>query len=124
MCSLNIVFFLKNLNFLNSGRATAALVFYLPGACTHTDTEGKPRKARVRNIFEKSEKNTILNEHSEGYNLIIFMRRSGLSIDNLSVRSDGNFRNRRTDIRTGRKDMGLRKNSVNVQEKVLFLLLP
>ena len=40
--------------------SAAALVFYLPGACTHTDTERKHRKARVRNIFEK---NTIFNEH-------------------------------------------------------------
>ena len=36
--------------FLNSASSTAALVFGLP-LCTHTDTEGKPREARVRNIF-------------------------------------------------------------------------
>ena len=36
--------------FLNSASSAAALVFYLP-LCTHTDTEGKPREARVRNIF-------------------------------------------------------------------------
>ena len=31
---------------------------------THTDTEGKPRKARVRNILKSSKKpNTIFNEH-------------------------------------------------------------
>jgi len=36
---------------------------YLLGVCTHTDTEGKQRKARVRNISKSSEKNTILNEH-------------------------------------------------------------
>ena len=36
--------------FLNSASSAAALVFYLPGVCTHTDTEGKQRKARVRNI--------------------------------------------------------------------------
>ena len=47
--------------FLNSGRA--ALVFYLPGVCTHTDPEGKQRKARVRNIFKIFGKNTIFNEH-------------------------------------------------------------
>ena len=35
---------------------------YLPGVCTHTDTEGKQRKARVRNILKSSEKNTIFNE--------------------------------------------------------------
>ena len=27
--------------FLNSASSVAALVFYLPGVCTHTDTEGK-----------------------------------------------------------------------------------
>ena len=59
-CSLNIVFF-----FLNSASSAAALVFYLPGicVCTHTDTEGKQRKARVGNISKSSEKNTIFNEH-------------------------------------------------------------
>ena len=49
--------------FLNSASSAAALVFYLPGVCTHNDTDGKQRKARVRNIFKNSEKNTILNEH-------------------------------------------------------------
>ena len=42
--------------FLNSASSAAALVFYLPGMCTHTDTEGKQRKPRVRNILKKSEK--------------------------------------------------------------------
>ena len=27
--------------FLNSAGSAAAQVFYLPGVCTHTDTEGK-----------------------------------------------------------------------------------
>ena len=50
-CSLNIVFFPLNVViFLNSASSAAALVFYL-SLCTHTDTEGKPREARVRNIF-------------------------------------------------------------------------
>ena len=49
--------------FLNSASSAAALVFYLPGVCTHADTEGKQRKARVRNILKSSEKNTIFNEH-------------------------------------------------------------
>ena len=40
--------------FLNSASSAAALVFYLPGVCTHTDTEGKQRKARVRDIFKNS----------------------------------------------------------------------
>ena len=49
--------------FLNSASSAAALVFYLPGVCTHIDTEGKQRKVRVRNILKSSEKNTIFNEH-------------------------------------------------------------
>ena len=61
-CSINIVFFPQNfVIYLNSASSAAALVFYLPG--THTDTEGKQRKARVRNISKSSEKNTIFNEH-------------------------------------------------------------
>ena len=31
--------------------------------CTHSDTEEKPRKARVRNIFWNFRRNTIFNEH-------------------------------------------------------------
>ena len=50
--------------FLNSASSAAALVFYLPVACTHTDTEGKQRKARVRNILKSLDKNTIIKEHS------------------------------------------------------------
>ena len=46
--------------FLNSASSGAALVFYLPGMCTHTDTEGKQRKARVRNILKSSEKTQYL----------------------------------------------------------------
>ena len=42
--------------FLNSASSAAALMFYLPGVCTHTDTEGKQRRARVLNIFKSSEK--------------------------------------------------------------------
>ena len=38
------------------------LRFDLP-LCTHTDTEGKPRDARVRNIIQILRKNTIFNEH-------------------------------------------------------------
>ena len=49
--------------FLNSASSAAALVFYLPGGCTHTDTEGKRRKTGVRNIRKSLEKNTIFNEH-------------------------------------------------------------
>ena len=38
-------------------------MFYLPGACTHTDTERKHRKAGVRNILKSSEKTQYLMEH-------------------------------------------------------------
>ena len=48
--SINIVFFLK------------LLWFFWTGVCTHTDTEGKQRKARVRNNL-KSSKNTIFSEN-------------------------------------------------------------
>ena len=56
--------------FLNSASSAAALVFYLPGVCSHTDTEGKQRNARVRNILKSSEKNTIFNEHPVSNNYI------------------------------------------------------
>ena len=49
--------------FLNSASSAAALVFYLPVVCTHTNTVGKQRKASVRNILKSSGKNTIFNEH-------------------------------------------------------------
>ena len=49
--------------FLNSVSSVAELVFYLPGVCTQTDTEGKQRQTRVRNILKSLEKNTIFNEH-------------------------------------------------------------
>ena len=59
--TLNIVFFTSNVViFLNSASSAAALVFYLPGVCTHTVTKGKQRKTRDRHIFEK---NTIFNKH-------------------------------------------------------------
>ena len=49
--------------FLNSASSAAVLVFYLPGIVTHTDIEGRQRKARVGNILKSLEKNTIFNEH-------------------------------------------------------------
>ena len=49
--------------FLNFASSAAALVFHLPGVCTHTDTEGKQRKARVSEYFKIFGKNTIFNEH-------------------------------------------------------------
>ena len=54
------VFSLKFCDFPNSGSSAAALVFYLPGVCTHTDTEGKQRKTRVRNILKSLEKTQYL----------------------------------------------------------------
>ena len=45
--------------FLNSVSSAAALVFYLPGVCTHTDTEGK----QSQEYFKIFGKNTIFNEH-------------------------------------------------------------
>ena len=45
--------------FLNSASSAVALVFYLPGVCTHTYTEGKQRKARVRNIIKSAKKHNI-----------------------------------------------------------------
>ena len=62
-CSVNIVFFPQNIViFLNSASSSAAeLVFYLPGVFTHT--EGKQRKARVRNNLKSLKKNTIFIEH-------------------------------------------------------------
>ena len=49
-------FSFKFVIFLNSASSAAALVFYLPVVCTHTNTEGKQRKARVWNILKSSEK--------------------------------------------------------------------
>ena len=53
------VFSLKCCDFLNSASSAAALVFYLPGMCTHTDTEGK----QSQEYFKIFGKNTIFNEH-------------------------------------------------------------
>ena len=46
------VYSLKLCDFLNSASSAAALVFYLPCVCTHSDTERKQRKTRVRNILK------------------------------------------------------------------------
>ena len=63
-CSLNIVFFPSNVViFLNSACSAAALVFYLPVVCTHTETK---RKTEVDQSPEYSKIfgiNTIFNEH-------------------------------------------------------------
>ena len=55
--------FIKYCEFSELCQFFAALVFYLPGGCTHTDTQGKQRAARVRNLLKFSEKNTIFNKH-------------------------------------------------------------
>ena len=48
----NCVFSLNFVIFLNSVISVAALVFYLPGVCTHTDAEGK-QSLEYFEIFEK-----------------------------------------------------------------------
>ena len=45
--------------FLKSASSTAALVFYLPGVCTDTDTKEKKEKGQSPEYF----KITIFNEH-------------------------------------------------------------
>ena len=44
----------------SAASSAAALVFYLPGVCTHTDTEGKQRKPRVRKNLKSFEKTQYL----------------------------------------------------------------
>ena len=58
------VFSLKFCDFSELCQFCCSLAFYLPGVCTHTDTKGKQRKARVRNILKSLEKNTIIIQHS------------------------------------------------------------
>ena len=45
---------------LNCNSSAAALVFYLPGVCTHTDIKRKQRKTRVRNILKSPKKTQYL----------------------------------------------------------------
>ena len=54
------VFYLKFVIFLAYASYVAVLVFYLPGGCTHTDTMGKQREARVRIILKSLEKTQYL----------------------------------------------------------------
>ena len=70
---------------LNSASSAAALVFYLPGVSTHTDTEGKQRKTRVWNILKSLEKKpTIFNEHcTRDEHIYLKMRRT--SAKNLEI---------------------------------------
>ena len=46
--------------FLNSASSTAALVFYLPVVCTHTDTEENKERPQSGIFLKIREKNTIL----------------------------------------------------------------
>ena len=48
--------------FLNSASSGAALVFYLPGVCTHRH-RWKIEKGKSPEYFKIFEKNTIFNEH-------------------------------------------------------------
>ena len=48
------------MTFLNSASSAAVLVLYLPGVWTHTDTEGRRRKAGVRNILKSSKETQYL----------------------------------------------------------------
>ena len=55
--TLNIVVFsLIFVIFLNSASSAAALVFYLPGVCTRTDTKGKTEKDKSPEYFKIFEK--------------------------------------------------------------------
>ena len=58
--------------FLNSASSAAALVFYLPVVCTHTETKGKQRYTRDRNILESLGKNTMYNEHPVPLKILYF----------------------------------------------------
>ena len=59
-CSLNVVFFPQNfVIFLNSAKSAAALVFYLPGVCTHTDTKGIQERPESGIFLKNRKKNNI-----------------------------------------------------------------
>ena len=65
--------------FLNSAStAAAALVFYLPSVCTHTEPEGKQRKAGVRNILKSSKKKILSKLRFELSSCIICLEWSNL----------------------------------------------
>ena len=50
--------------FLNIASSAAALVFYLPGVCTHADTKGiQTEKYQSPQYSKFFGKNTIFNEH-------------------------------------------------------------
>ena len=56
--------------FLNSASSAEALVFYLPGVCTHTDTEGKQSPEYFK-IFEQKNTQYFMNtlyQKYDGYN--------------------------------------------------------
>ena len=56
------VFILTFWIFPNSASSAAALVFYLPRVCTHTDTE-EYREKQESGIYQNLRKNTIFKEH-------------------------------------------------------------
>ena len=59
-CLYTVIFPQNFVIFLNSASSAALLVSYLPGGCTvYSDTDGKQRKAGVRNILKSSEKHNI-----------------------------------------------------------------
>ena len=41
--------------FLNSASSAAALVFYMPGVCTHTNNEGRPESGIYFKIRKKTQ---------------------------------------------------------------------
>ena len=59
--------------FLTSVCFAAALVFYLPGVFTHTDTDGKKQKGNSPEYFKIFPKNTIFNEHPVIHFLLIVL---------------------------------------------------
>ena len=62
--------------FLNSASSAAALVFYLPGVCTHTDTPRENRERPESEIFKIFGKNTIFNEQPVCFQAIISILQS------------------------------------------------
>ena len=68
--------------FLNSASSAAALVFYLSGVCTQTDTEGKQSPEYLKIL----RKNTIFNEHPVYSNFKGFHDHNCLILEGLRLR--------------------------------------
>ena len=62
--------------FLNSASSVPALVFYLPGVCTHTDAEGKQSSEYLKKKRKKH------NEHSAS---IPMSHNNLLSFENMQI---------------------------------------